>query len=717
MINVLQKVTTFPIELIDFKPICDISSVDVHNYYSTLLKDQSAIPNNKKPLTETEINTIKANPPLYNGPPGAPFKKRFIGYTAIYDKIFSNNLNLLEKINKEETTVVVFPVHDQSGLGKIDLNPLADKYYADKFDRIKKDITFYNQLQTQTQAQTLGQPIQSQKQPFCYVPLIVFRSEKKDEYKNAIKNQFEDIKRTITEYNKSIQNQLSGSSQRKPVQNILFIIDQDKKGLFTGFYNKPLDNTKQEILNKEYENFLNSSSFRRGRIDENGLNITYSDIVKQARSFKQMTLIGIGDGTINTKEFNDYLADLKEKYKKVTDKAYKKSLELKDNVEELKIYYKIENADKVLESKIETGSNKLYTIYEDPDQKKNIVGYFTLSSEARKIYRFKEDMFHFKQRTRVTSQSNEKEISNEQEDETDETERSNEALDFALEIKDEYGIGIFKYKNLNLKETKNKNVKEGEVKFFMDKLEGKFKWFNLKDIDSSFLDKSIIKYYPNILFDKTTLIAYLSSKQKYNEKTILAYEFLKINDGPELSEYCDFIHNTFKSTNIIDEKAFLKINFTVNTIIQNIIDIVFDTNTPIYLRASKKQTDDKREASNDSYKIVKYEIHDIESDESCGKDCQKEYKDYPNKKRALKVIVTKSNVKDASELKSATDCKMKKNKLVYDYKQLFANVTRRIGFGYLGGSKRKSNQYRLNKSYRSNRLRLRQRRLKTKRYK
>ena len=710
MINVLQKVTTFPIELIDFKRICDISSVDVHNYYSTLLKDQSSIPNDKKPLTETEINTIKGNPGTYNGTSGLPLKKRFIGYTAIYDKIFSNNLNLLEKMNKDETTVVVFPVHDQSGWGKIDLNPIADKYYSDKFDRIKKDVLFYNQSLPQSQAPA---PIQSQKQPFCYVPLIVFRSEKKEEYKNAIKNQFEDIKRTITEYNKTIQSQISGSSQRKPVQNVLFIIDPDKKGLFTGFYNKPLDNTKQEILNKEYENFLNSSSFRRGRVDENGLNITYSDVVKQAKSFKQMTLTGIGEGVINTKDFNDYLADLKEKYKKVTDKAYKKSLELKDNVEELKIYYKIENADKVLEPKIETGSNKLYTIYEDPDSNKNIIGFFTLSSEARKIYRFKEDMSYFKRRTRKQAQSNEKELTNEEdEDESQETERSSEALDFALEIKDDYGIGIFKYKNLNFKETKNKNVKEGEVKFFMDKLVGKFKWFNLKDIDSSFLDKSVIKYYPNILFDKTTLIAYLTSKQKYNDKTVLAYEFLKINDGPELSEYCDFINTNFKSTNIIDEKAILKINFTVNTIIQNIIDIVFETNTPIYLRASKKQGDDKREASNDSYKIVKYEIHDIESDESCGKDCQKEYKDYTNKKRALKVVVTKSNIKDAGELKSATDCKMKKNKLAYDYKQLFANITRRIGFGYLGGSKKRN---RLNKWNRSNRLR--QRRLKTKRYK
>ena len=80
------------------------------------------------------------------------------------------------------------------------------------------------------------------------------------------------------------------------------------------------------------------------------------------------------------------------------------------------------------------------------------------------------------------------------------------------------------------------------------------------------------------------------------------------------------------------------------------------------------------------------------------------------------MIVTKSNIKDIGDLKSKTDCKMKKNKLEYDYKQLFANITRRISFGYLGGSKKKN---RLNRTNRSNisKIRLRQRRLKTKRYK
>jgi len=699
MINVLQKVTTFPIELIDFpriSPMCDISYSDIHNYYSTLLKNPPpSIDPSKKSISEQELATMK-------GQIDTVIKKRFITYTAIYDKIFSNNLNLLEKNNKDETTVVVFPVHDQSGWGRIDLNQSGSKYYSDKFDRIKKDVIFYNQ----SQGQTINQPTQSQKQPFCYVPLVVFRSETKDDYKNAIKKQFEDIKRIITEYNKSIQTQISSSGQRKPVQNMLFIIDTDKKGLFTGFYNKQLSKEKQEILNKEYENFLTSSSISRGRIDDNGLNIVYSDVIKQAKSFKQLTGIGIGDSIINTRDFNSYLALLKEKYKKVTDKEYKKSLELKDNIEELKIYYKIENADKVLEQKIETGSNKLYTIYVDPNPKKNIIGFFTLVSQARQIYRFKEDMSSFKKRT-TQSESNEQELTNNQEDEEN-SERSDQALDFAVQITNKYGI--FKYKNLDLKD-KNKNTKEGDIIFFKDKTEVKFKWFNLKDIDSSFLDKNIIKYYPTILFDKKTLVEYLKSKQKYNEKTVLSYEFLKINDSAELSEYCDFIHTSFTSNIISNESSFnpFKINFDVNVIIKNILDIVFESNTPIYIRASKVQKDEKREISNDSYKIVEYKYHDIEQDKTCEETCQKDYSDWTKQKRSLVIVVTKTNVKDISDLKSTTDCKTKKNKLVYDYNQLFANVaniTRRVGFGYFGGSKKIKS-----------RIRSRQRRLKAKCYK
>ena len=258
------------------------------------------------------------------------------------------------------------------------------------------------------------------------------------------------------------------------------------------------------------------------------------------------------------------------------------------------------------------------------------------------------------------------------------------------------------------RKTYGKDVLQGEILPYFDKTEGSFKWFNHRDIDASLLNKELIKYYSDILFDKKTLTEYLKSKNKYTDNTVLAYEFLKINDSQELSDYCDFIHNKFKS-NIIDISpsgfdAFnpFKIKFDDNDIIKNIRDILFDTNTPIYLRKNKQTKDTQREASRDSYKIVTYKLfEDFEKDESCqpkedSKDrtnkCRETWKKYTvdDKGKAISVIVivTKENLKDVGLLKSKTDCKSKKNKLIYDYKKLFSNVTRRLGFAYLGGTKK-----------------------------
>jgi hypothetical protein len=118
------------------------------------------------------------------------------------------------------------------------------------------------------------------------------------------------------------------------------------------------------------------------------------------------------------------------------------------------------------------------------------------------------------------------------------------------------------------------------------------------------------------------------------------------------------------------------------------------------LRKNKETKDAQREASRDSYKIVTYKLfEDFEKDESCkpkeySKDqknkCKIDWEAYTNKGKATSiiVIVTKENLKDVDLLKSKTDCKSKKKKLIYDYKKLFSNVTRRLGFGYLGGTKK-----------------------------
>ncbi len=730
MIEVLQKVTTFPLELIEIPEIKTTEKIplynkgDIHRYYSDLITKKDENEKNKSyigTVREDELTKIGENtaiieentknpsntkPLLFTDDKIDEIKRRFVTYNAMYDKLFANSLNVLEKI--DEPTVIVFPIYDQSDKGRVEINPKASPYYYNKFEKIKKTIEFKPDENT------------------CYIGLTVFTSEKKDEYKKYIKTQFDDIKKLIDEYNANAK-QLQSKSQTPPkfIKNLLFIIDTDKKGLFTGYYKTQLSKEKQEILNKEYSSFLSSSGIRYRKIDDASITLTYNNVVSETKRFKQRTKNGIQPRFLTNPQFDEFITLLKDLYKKVTDKQYKESLELKDNIKEFKIFYKLENADKVLEDKIQTGSNKLYYIHKE--DKKNVIGSFLLVSEERGIYRFKEDVSQYRIRAakskiapgqNTSSKANEGEMNvanNETNSEKEKEEpRPDEAYDFAVQIKNKYGF--FKYKNLDESEkrkTYDKDVLEGEILPYLDKTEGTFKWFNHRDIDASLLNKEIIKYYSDILFDKNTLIEYLKSKNKYTDKTVLAYEFLKINDSQELSNYCDFIHNKFKS-NIIDISpsgfdAFnpFKIKFDDNTIIKNIRDILFDTNTPIYLRPSNQTKDAQREVSRDSYKIVKYNLFEnFEKDESCqpkedSKDktnnCRETWKKYTvdNKGKAISliVIVTKANLKDTELLKSKTDCKSKKNKLIYDYKKLFSNITRRLGTSYLGGTKKTKTKF------------------------
>ena len=709
MIEVLQKVTTFPLELIDIPEINTIyKKDDIHRYYSNLIITN---PNEIKlksekygTVSESELARILSSKPAnsegaipakslitsYTNEQIIEIKKRFVTYNAIYDKLFANSLNLLEKT--DEPTVIVFPIYDQSDKGRVEINPKAIPYYYNKFEKIKKTIEFKNKENT------------------CYIGLNVFTSEKKDEYKKYIKTQFEDIKKLIEEYNANTkQIQLKTGSPQKIIKNLLFILDTDKKGLFTGFYKNQLSKEKQDILNKEYSSFLSSSNIRYRKIDDASITLTFNNVVSETKRFKQRTGLAIENKFLTNQIFDEFITKLKELYKKVTDKQYKDSLDLKDNIKNFKIYYKLENADKVLEDKIQTGSNKLYYIYKD-NKKKHIIGSFLLVSEERGIYRFKEDVSHYRIRMaekpsdNIKNENKEMNSKNEYSDEFVNPPEEKDAYDFAVQIKNNYGF--FKYKNLDESEKRKtypKNILEGEILPYLDKTEGSFKWFNYRDIDASLTNKEIIKYYSEILFDKKSLIEYLKSKQKYSDKTVLAYEFLKINDTQELSDYCDYIHKNFKS-NIIELSpsgfdAFnpFKIKFDDNTIIKNIRDIIFDTNTPIYLRASKQTKEEQRTVSRDSYKIVKYNLFEnFQKDESCKpkegsteNKCITTWDEFKGKKTSLIVIVTKANIKDTELLKSKTDCKSKKNKLVYDYKKLFSNITRRVGFGYLGGTKKK----------------------------
>ena len=396
MINVLQKVTTFPLEMIEFPDIGnltdnDFKNIKIHEYYTNpkqTLDANGIVPVNQNgPINDETIKYLKRYENDLNNDQLKKYKKKFIVYNAIYEKLFANNLNLLEKTT--ETTVVVFPTMNQSDKGSVELNinPNANKYYYEKFKNIKSN--------------TNKDIFVSDEKPIYYIELVVFNNEKKEEYTQTIKSQLNEIKKNILDYNKitTKQRELNPINQKaKPVQNLLFIMDSDKKGLFTGFYKKQLSKEKQDILNKEYSTFLNSSDFNVKKVIDNGINLTISEVVKESKLFTSLNGIKIGTSILSNEQFESFIIKVKEAYKKTIDKEYKKSLELNDNVKKLKIFYKIDNADKVLEDKIQTGSNKLYQIYQGNGKEKDvmIVGYFLLVSEERGIYRFKEDVSKYK---------------------------------------------------------------------------------------------------------------------------------------------------------------------------------------------------------------------------------------------------------------------------------------------------------------------------------
>ena len=742
MINVLQKVTTFPLEMIEFPLINSTMTCSkpefVHGYYTDpSINDINDQPGKNTPISDKKIKELNENEPLLD-----EYKRRFITYNAIYNKLFANNLNLLKSTT--ETTVVVFPTMNQSDKGSVELNnnPNANRYYYDKFKDIKSNTNREINVTNENK--------------IYYVELIVFNSETKEDYAKSIKSQLNEIKKNILDYNKTTikQRELRADSPYKPVQNLLFIIDTDKKGLFTGFYKRPLSKEKQDMLNKEYTSFLSGSDLSIKPVVDSAINLTFSNVVKESKLFTSLNTLKIGTKILQNEEFEKFITELKELYKKNIDKEYKKSLELNDNIKKLKIFYKIDNADKILDEKIKTGSNQLYCIYKGKYENLNVIGYFLLISEERGLYRFKEDVSSYNRRKKAEEEDKEgKKISNQETAKNDnqievkeeekevENKESNydksegDALDITVQIKQSFGR--FKYLLTSIKTDKNDIVKSGYAEPYLDKTEGSFKWFNLRDIDASLLNKDVIKYYSQILFDKKSLIEYLKSKQKYTDKTILSYEFLKINDSQELSEYCDFINKNYKS-NIHDPMKFefnpFKSKFNDKRIIKNILDIVFDSNTPIYLRASKQTKDEARTSTSDSYKVVEYKLVEdftFKTDKSCKpikddtpiKDdkpkpnkCAKMYKEELGTKTAITLVVTKTNIKDVSALKAAAGCKTKKNKLIYDYKQLFKNVTNHIGRGYFGGGK--TSKIKPIKSKKNNSRKIsRKRRLKTKRYK
>jgi hypothetical protein len=245
-------------------------------------------------------------------------------------------------------------------------------------------------------------------------------------------------------------------------------------------------------------------------------------------------------------------------------------------------------------------------------------------------------------------------------------------------------------------------------------------------IDRSLPNTNDIYYYEDTIFDKKSLVAYLTSLKQYTEKTRLSYEFLRINNNiEERKKYADFIYDNFNE-NINKD---LNNSKFVEKIKKNIVDIVFEKNGLIYIKNTNKQTEKvKEKATSDNYKIInnKYvsimsndytninnEInaylnitYNTEKEESYFKGNRDRSKKndeidqitstyvQPNKTGGFVVIqITKDVIGDGNKLLAAAECKQRSRRIKGRYSKM-------ISF-FRGGKKTKKQKRKTRKYYRT----------------
>jgi hypothetical protein len=206
-----------------------------------------------------------------------------------------------------------------------------------------------------------------------------------------------------------------------------------------------------------------------------------------------------------------------------------------------------------------------------------------------------------------------------------------------------YNYGQIQFKNI---QNKLNSPYIGVLKFeTIDRDYEKYDWFTFNSIDRALEPKKSINYYADTIFDKDSLREYLKSENKFNEKTRLAYEFLKMNYNiPELKKYADYIYDNFKGN----------INFNLNDstfvekIKRSIVDLVFENNGLIYVKKSNIIAQkEKEKADADNYKILNCNYVSIRN-----RVVDQEVKNYFNRNDSEETLYLKNKNKNFREIKT-----------------------------------------------------------------
>jgi hypothetical protein len=682
------------------------------------LKD-TALKENNDPSTLIRVNGIGG----------------YILERLILNKIYKHSLyTLITDTNNKNNTLIILPY------SKNKLSP----YLKPKGSEIEK---FYNNLFGQTQLH----------------PNVIFinvfpqnSDDDIDTYTNQITEEINKIKKKIID---------NARNQTTAISKLMYVVNKDNT-IFTDFFQVQLKKKYADVLNNLIDKFYKTDVIERQRINryntkiENLSKINKAYIIKELGQKEIPNLKDAIKKLIINEDFKNkvslLLTILETLYKVRLDASEKKKLSSADNSTLFNIYMRFENLDNpIITNEIIPSQNVLYILKSNKFVDR--VGYFSVDNKERNQYKFiintveykkYKDSFkggwdaYVKEKKSKISEANRMAINEEKEElklaeELEEEAKINKDINpasiqrKALLLEVRYTFGRIQYRDIQKKLNEPWNSENIATYYKTINPYEKYRFFNHRMIDNSFKDNINIKYYANTLYDKNSLIEFLKSEKKYNEKTRLGYEFININlNNDILVKYNNFIYDKFK--NNIDTGISKNVTFE-EQIKKNICEILFENSSLVYIRDTSTVTNaPKEDASSDNYKIINYKYTKIENKDPYDKEyISDQIKKYfnTNKKELVKlncidcvtnkeitklpddlmfqlnnnkktfalstVHITKELDMDSAGILFASECKSKKKKIQQGFYNVFRWFRGNTQNNYIGGSKKKKTKKRI----------------------
>jgi hypothetical protein len=429
-----------------------------------------------------------------------------------------------------------------------------------------------------------------------------------------------------------------GKDDRFAYNKIIYLINNPTDKLFyTDFFKRTLKKEFITELNTKLKNFFVS------RIGNQTLRLNTTPYYNDIEKLKSDSIIRNLRNVFNLPIFTDNLFkssvqllvdSIKNCYLSYTDAKFRKSLSENVNINTFNIYTRLENLDDAEPMNTIVAANDYYYIFLENGHDPR-VGKFQVSNEAKNQYFFVVDRnkgVFKKWKTALDASGNMKTFGvdqstwseeykkykniynpgtaaslqdnpddNAQDDIEPENQEKQDRDDNRILVQVRYNYGQIQFKNI---QDKINTPFNGVIKFHMIARPYElYDWFKFNMIDRTFdRNKSEINYYPDTVFDRESLTAFLKSENKWTEKTRLPLEFLKLNvDISQLKKYSDYIYDNFK------KNVNLNLNDTTfeEKIKKGIIDIIFEKNGLIYVKTTNIIAEkEKEKADADNFKII-----------------------------------------------------------------------------------------------------------------